>query len=81
MGRSKVEKGYLIEFHQIGNAIKVSAIDPKTLTEVSIVGSPNMSEMALKSAAVRKLEYVLNKKDSDRGESGSKKGKGRGLLV
>jgi Domain of unknown function (DUF6898) len=51
----------LIEIQQIGNAVKVAAIDPETLIEVSIVGSPNAGEEALKRAAVRKLAYVLKK--------------------
>lgn len=52
----------LIEIQQIGNAVKVAAIDPETLTEVSIVGSPSAGEEALKRAAVRKLIWVLEKK-------------------
>ncbi|MCZ6860089.1 MAG: hypothetical protein O7I42_07410 [Alphaproteobacteria bacterium] len=51
----------LIEIQQIGNAVKVAAIDPETLIEVSIVGSPNAGEEALKRAAVRKLAFVLKK--------------------
>ena len=52
----------IIEFQQIGSAVKVSAIDPATLREVSIVGSPRAGEEALKRAAIRKLMYVLDKK-------------------
>lgn len=51
----------LIEIQQIGNAVKVAAIDPETLIEVSIVGSPSAGEEALKRAAVRKLAFVLKK--------------------
>lgn len=51
----------LIEIQQIGNAVKVAAIDPETLIEVSIVGPPSAGEEALKLAAVRKLAYVLEK--------------------
>ncbi len=53
--------GYLIEFIQVGNAVKVSAVDPKTGLEVSIVGSPLMSRDQLSRAAVQKLEYRLSK--------------------
>lgn len=52
----------LIEIQQIGNAVKVAAIDPETLTEVSIFGPPSAGEEALKRAAVRKLAWVLEKK-------------------
>ena len=51
----------LIEIQQIGNAVKVAAIDPETLIEVSIVGSPSAGEEALKRVAVRKLAFVLEK--------------------
>ena len=34
----------LIEYHRVGAYVKVSAIDPVTRTEVSIVGDPKRSE-------------------------------------
>ncbi|RMD64956.1 MAG: hypothetical protein D6826_01245 [Alphaproteobacteria bacterium] len=49
----------IIEFYRVGAYVKVSAVDPATLTEVSIVGAPEAGEAALKQAAVRKLHYVL----------------------
>ena len=52
----------LFEFHQVGGCVKVSAVDPDTLTEVSIVGDPAAGVAALKSVALRKLEYVLARK-------------------
>jgi len=58
----KSDEGYLVEFIRVGNAVKVSAVDPRTNTEVSIVGSPMMSQEMLTRNAIRKLEYVLNKK-------------------
>lgn len=54
----------LFEFHRVGNVVKVSAIDPQTNTEVSIVGPPTAGEHALKMAALRKLQYVLNRAGS-----------------
>jgi phage head maturation protease len=54
--------GYIVEFHQVGNAVKVSALDPDTLTEVSIVGAPAMTEAYLTQAAIRKLEFMLAKR-------------------
>lgn len=53
------DQGYIIEFHRIGNAVKVSAMDPATLTEVSIVGAPGVGETELTRLVVRKLEYML----------------------
>ena len=52
----------IIEFHRIGGSVKVSAMDPATLTEVSIVGPANAGEETLKRNVLRKLEYVLAKK-------------------
>ena len=51
----------IIEFRQVGAFVKVSAVDTETYTEVSIVGDPTRSEDALTRAAIRKLEYVLER--------------------
>lgn len=63
----KSGKEILLELYQIGNSVKVTAVDPETLIEVSIVGDPAAGQEALKQAAINKLEYVLRK----RRESGS----------
>ena len=55
-------KEIIIEFHRVGAYVKVSAVDPETLTEVSIVGDPAAGEAALKRVAVQRLEYVLARK-------------------
>lgn len=57
-------KEVIIEFQQVGHAVKVTAVDPESLVEVSIVGAPGAGEEALKRTAIRKLEYVLTKKRS-----------------
>lgn len=49
----------IFEFYQVGNAVKVSAVDPDTMVEVSIVGAPHLGEESLRQAALRKLDYVL----------------------
>jgi hypothetical protein len=49
----------IFEFVRMGRAVKVSAIDTVTGTEVSIVGDPIVGEAALKRLAERKLDYVL----------------------
>jgi hypothetical protein len=56
---------YIIEFTQIGTSVKVTAIDPRTLTEVSIVGGAGYSREFLTRQAVKKLEYVLAKSTKD----------------
>ncbi len=60
--RDHDQRDYVIfEFRRVGAFVKVSAVDPGTLTEVSIVGSPWAGEEILKRTARRKLEYVLGK--------------------
>ncbi len=54
--------GFLIELQVVGNSVKVSAIDPATLTEVSIVGPLSAGEEELTRNAVNKLKFVLAKK-------------------
>jgi hypothetical protein len=61
------DQGYIIEFHRIGNAVKVTAMDPVTLTEVSMVGAPGAGETELTRLVVRKLEYVLAKARTNAG--------------
>ncbi len=52
---------YIIEFTQIGGNVKVTAFDPKTMTEVSIVGGAQYSQEFLARQVIKKLEYVLSK--------------------
>lgn len=49
----------IIEFHRLGAYVKVSAIDPVSLVEVSIVGDPAAGEAALERTALQKLNFVL----------------------
>lgn len=53
----------IFEFHRVGKALKVSAIDTETMVEVSIVGDPGIGEEALKRAALNKLDYVMAKRE------------------
>ncbi|MEQ8664375.1 MAG: hypothetical protein RIC16_01495 [Rhodospirillales bacterium] len=52
----------LFEFRHVGTSLRVSAIDPDTLTEVTLVADPRTSEEELKRVAARKLHYVIQKK-------------------
>ena len=52
----------IIEFVKVGAYVKVSAIDPTTRVEVSIVGDPLVAQAKLEQTAVQKLKYVLNKR-------------------
>lgn len=53
----------LVEFQQIGNAVKVTAVDTVTMVEVSIMGPASAGEELLKRNVINKLNYVLSKKD------------------
>jgi Domain of unknown function (DUF6898) len=53
----------LFEFNQIGASIRVSAIDTRTNTEVTVVGARGVAREALMRLARRKLDYVLAKRE------------------
>ncbi len=53
----------LVEFQQIDNAVKVTAMDTKSMVEVSIIGPATAGEEILKRNVINKLNYVLSKKD------------------
>ena len=52
----------IIEFIKVGAYVKVSAVDPISLVEVSIVGDPSASRNTLEQNAIKKLKFVLSKK-------------------
>jgi hypothetical protein len=58
------EREVILEFQTIGNSVKVTAVDPVTLIEVSIVGARSAGQEALKRTVLRKLEYVLARRGS-----------------
>ena len=59
------ENHYIVEFTSLGHSLKVTAVDPETMREVSIVGDPRAGREELSQLAIRKLRYVLNRdKDS-----------------
>ena len=59
----------IFEFVQHGASVKVTAMDPETLVEVSIVGPAAAGQAALRAAALNKLKYVLAKRRQDRSNS------------
>jgi hypothetical protein len=63
------------EFQQIGSYVKVTAIDPVSMVEVSVTGAAAASQQNLKQLALRRLEYVLAKR---RESGGGKASGGRG---
>ena len=67
---SKTSREFLIEFRQVGNAVKVTAIDTVTGLEATIVGDPRFGAETLKRTAARKLRYLLAKRMKDGGTGG-----------
>lgn len=64
----------LYEFINRGNAVKVSAIDPETNTEVSIIGHASVGEATLRRLARRKLDYVLEKRRKESEPAAARRG-------
>ena len=52
----------IFEFRPVGNIMRVSAMDTKTLTEVVVQCPLGAGEGAFKRSALMRLEYVLRKK-------------------
>lgn len=57
--------GIIFEFVVIGTSVKVSAVDPATGTEVSIVGPANSPRRSLERTAANKLRFVMEKAASE----------------
>jgi len=60
------EHGVIIEMITVGRYVKVTAVDTRSGTEATIVGDPRRGERALRDAAVRRLRYVMAKKEGGR---------------
>ena len=52
----------LFELRQVGNYMRVTAIDPMSGTEVITIGDPAVGKDALERIAARKLKYVIAKR-------------------
>jgi len=59
------EEGFLIEFHAIGNQVKVSAFDTPSSTEVSIIVPRNTPQHYAASLAIQKLQFILAKNNQN----------------
>lgn len=56
------ESDVLLEFRPVGQYVRVSAIDPRTNTEIVVSGPASAGQAALRQLAIRRLNYVLKKK-------------------
>jgi hypothetical protein len=53
------EREVIFEFVRVGGAMKVTAVDPASGIEATIIADPNAGEAMLKRLARQKLDYVL----------------------
>lgn len=56
------DEDVLLEYQRFGTIVRVRAMDPATLTEVTLQGPASTPQAALARTAVAKLRYVLAKK-------------------
>lgn len=59
---AELSRNFLFEMSRQGQYVRVSAIDPVTNTEISMVGDPAVGTEQLKVLARNKLLYVMRKK-------------------
>lgn len=52
----------LFEFQRLGNILRVSALDPVSNTEITMIADPRQGPETIKALAARKLAYVIEKK-------------------
>lgn len=60
------QEGVIVEFHRVGSAVKVSAVDTRTYEEVSIVASTTATEREMTDTVLKKLAWVQAKKRGGR---------------
>ncbi len=54
----------LFEFFQSGNSMKVTAIEPETQVEATVIVPVSLSEDQMKFQALNKLKYLLKKMEN-----------------
>ncbi len=59
-------EGVILEFVRHGPVVRVSAMDPKTLTEVVVQGPASAGEADLRRAVLKKLAWVLARHERSR---------------
>lgn len=52
----------IFEYRQVGNIMRVTAMDTATMTEIVLQCPVNAGEAAFQKNALMRLEYVLKKK-------------------
>jgi hypothetical protein len=62
MGKEVEPDGVILEFVRLAPLIRVSAMDPKSLTEVVLQAPAAAGEAILRRAVLRKPAYVLRRR-------------------
>ena len=77
------DKEFYLEYFQLGPQVKVSAIDPDTGIEVSIIAPETATKPEMTRVAVDKLKHVLEKTASqtDEQQKQAKPGDKRGGIL
>lgn len=52
----------IVEYEPIGSIVRVTAMDTKSMIEVTLQGPASAGEGVLKANVLKKLEYVMRKK-------------------
>lgn len=55
----------LFEYIQQGSYVKVTAVEPKTLIEASVVVPASLSQEQMQLQALRRLKYVMDKQNEE----------------
>ena len=55
----------LFEFMRVGRNVKVTAIEPETQIEASVVVPDTLSQDQMKFQALNRLKYILHKKENE----------------
>lgn len=76
-----MDDGVLYEIQWLGNSARVSAIDPKTGVEATIVAPARATEYEMKALARRKLVYLLTRRRDGSSDGSAGGGDGRGGIV
>lgn len=62
----KNNEGYILEFIRNGDFVKVSAVDPRTGEEAAIIApAKGVTQKYMSDLAIKKLQYVQNKKKNE----------------
>ena len=65
MNMNEPENAYYIEFVTIDNQVKVTAIEPSSGIEASVICPVQSTRKQMADLAIRKLHYVLKKRNHE----------------